>query len=922
MKFLLLLQSVFLALITAPIAFAELDPTTVSPEQSVPPTAPEVQNTTAFRDSRPATTVKEWLAQMEQRQADSLSQTPDTSTPATQSAIPITAVKLTPTAAGLDITLETEGGKPLTIDASKFRAQGNALVADLANAVLAIPNQAEFSVDNPTNEIANVRVTQVESDRVRITVTGRTAVPQQDVTLRVGGLAYSLNVDEETAAADLPEEEITVTGTRTPRPVRLTPGSISVITAQDIDEFLVRDLRDLFRYEPNVSVGNDRRYGLQDINIRGLGGNRVLIQNDGIRLPTQFQFGTPSIGRDYVDIETLQRAEVIRGPASALYGSDALGGVVTFRTVDPSDLLDRFDRQDGLTTFSSNYETVDRSWVNTAITAIRVGAFEGLLGYTRRDGNEARVPKDNEFVDTRYNARNNWLGKLVYRLSDTSRIAFTTEVFRNEDDFRVAPITATNLIGPAGFRGRDEFLENKTARDRVSLSYNFEDPKSTGFLSGARVQVYYQNAEVNEARDQDFVRTGAGVDRRRVRNLENNFRDRVIGGDLQLQSKFTIGSVLNRLTYGVDVSSTRNERTRDGIETRFNAAGRPILTTNIIGADNFPVKDFPDSDTLRLGIYAQNEIEFGNTFTLIPGLRFDLYQLKTNPDALYFRNPGATAADFDDSALSPNIGFVWQTTPALAIVGRYARGFRAPLYSEINAGFTNLTNPFFRYKTLSNPNLKPETSDTFELGIRGNFRQFSFSATGFYNSYDNFIETFAAAGVDFSIVPGFPVNLFQSQNVARARTYGFELSGEYRFSPRPHGFSLLTALGLTIGDDLTSNQPLESVDPFRAVVGLRYRAPERRWGADLIATFAAQPRLRDDRPANAYTPTGYTVIDLVGFYNFTPLISLNIGIFNLLNNQYFLYSDVRPLINSPEPADIGRFAQPGISLRAGLTWRF
>ncbi|MCL6436353.1 MAG: TonB-dependent hemoglobin/transferrin/lactoferrin family receptor [Leptolyngbyaceae cyanobacterium HOT.MB2.61] len=721
---------------------------------------------------------------------------------------------------------------------------------------------------------------------------------------------------------EVEEEEITITGTRTPRPTRLSPASITVIDDKEIDEFLIRDLRDLFRYEPNVSVGNDRRYGLQDINIRGLGGNRVLILNDGIRIPTQFQFGTPSLGRDYVDIETLQRVEVIRGPASALYGSDALGGVVSFKTVDPSYLLERFDRQDSITSLSTNFESSDRSWVTTGITAFRVGAFEALLGYTRRDGYEARVPKDNEFVDSRYNARNNWLGKLVYRLSETSSVAFTTEVFRNEDDFAVADIIAGNLIGPAGFRGRGETLENKTRRDRVSLSYTFDDPKSTGFLSSARIQFYYQDARVDEFRTQDFVRTGAGADRRRFRNLENNFLDRLIGGEIQLQSRFNIGAIANKLTYGVDISNTRNERVRDGIETRFNAAGVPFFRTNVVGADNFPVKDFPDSDTLRFGIYVQDEMSLGETFTLIPGLRFDLYKLTTYPDALYFRNPGATAADFKDSALSPNIGFVWQMIPELALTGRYARGFRAPLYSEINAGFTNLTSPFFRYKTLSNPDLKPETSDTFELGLRGRFRQFSFNLTGFYNNYDNFIETFAPAGIDFTIVPGFPVNLFQSQNVARARTYGFELSGEYRFSPEPHGFSFIAALGLTRGDDLTANQPLESVDPFKAVLGLRYRAPENRWGTDLIATFASKPRLRDDRPAGSYTPEGYTVVDLIGYYNITPLLTFNIGLFNLFNNQYFLYSDVRPLIESPTPADIGRFAQPGLSLRAGLTWRF
>jgi hemoglobin/transferrin/lactoferrin receptor protein len=718
------------------------------------------------------------------------------------------------------------------------------------------------------------------------------------------------------------EEEITVTGTRTPRPVRLSPADISVIDEQDIDRFLMQDLRDLFKYEPNVSVGNNRRYGLQDITIRGIGGNRVLLQVDGIRLPGQFQFGTPSIGRDYVDLDALQRVEVIRGPASALYGSDALGGVVTFKTLDPAEVLERFGRQDALTTFSTQYDTSDRSWVNTAAIAFRVGAFEALFGYTRRDGNEARVPTDNEFVDSRTNSRNNFLIKLNYNLSTTSKFTFGTEIYRNQDDFRVADIIARDLIGPFGFRGQNESLENKTRRDRVSLGYSFNDPKSTGFLTAARVQAYFQNAQVEEERIQDFVRTGAGSDRRRLRNLNNEFSDRVFGGDVQLQSTFRFSdTILNKLTYGIDVSSTYNDRTRDGIETQFNAAGSVLRTTNLIGADNFPVKDFPDSTTTRLGIYAQNEIEFANTFILIPGIRFDYYSLKTSPDDIYARNVGAVAADLTASAVSPNLGVVWRITPEVSLTGRYARGFRAPLYSEINAGFTNLTSPTFRYKTLSNPDLEPESSDTFEVGVRGGFRQVNFSATGFYNNYKNFIETFAPAGTDFTIVPGRPVQLFQSQNVGKARTYGFELSGEYRFSPENHGFSILTAIGYTIGDDLTRNQPLESVDPFKAVVGLRYRAPANQWGAELAATFVGKPRTRDRAPG-LYQPEGYATVDLVSYYNFTPLISLNVGLFNLFNTQYFQYSDVRSLLDSPEPRDIGRFAQPGLGFRVGLTWRF
>ncbi len=644
------------------------------------------------------------------------------------SPVQVTKVQINSTSFRLEIVLETAEGRSLQIDTNNFRIEGNNLVADIPNAVLAIPDMQEFTSANPTEEISNISLTQLEGSKIRVNVAGRSKPPAQEVTLKTQGILYSLNRDDD------PDEEITIVGTRRARPVRLTPGSITVIDADKIDQNLTQDLRDLFRYEPNVSVGNNRRYGLQDINIRGLGGNRVLILNDGIRVPTQFSFGTPSLGRDYVDIESLQRVEVIRGPASALYGSDALGGVVSFRTIEPEDLLKKRPDQSVVTSLSTSYETTDRSFTNTAVIAFRDGNLEGLLGYTRRDGAEARVPTGNEFVDSRSNARNNWIAKLIYRIDQTSKIGFATEIFRNRDNFKVAPITAAQLLGPTGFRGQDETLDNNVSRDRFSISYDYNDSSSVGFLTAAKALLYYQNSNVDEFRVQDFVRTGAGADRRRIRSLTNTFSDRIFGGEVQLQSQFKIDQIPNILTYGIDISNTSNQRIRNGLENRFNASGTNILSTNVVGSDNFPVKDFPDSDTFRLGIYAQNEINFSDTFSVIAGLRFDSYQLRTKLDELYLRNSSsAVAADFSDSAVSPSLGFVWQTTPEWTLVGRYAKGFRTPLYSEINSGFTNLTSPFFRYQTLSNPNLKPETSDTFELGVRANCSQFNFGLTGFYN---------------------------------------------------------------------------------------------------------------------------------------------------------------------------------------------
>src|SRR5690606_31721311 len=98
---------------------------------------------------------------------------------------------------------------------------------------------------------------------------------------------------------------------------------------------------DLFRHEPGITVSESfGRFGIGDIRIRGLGGNRVRIQTDGIVVSDAFNIGSFSnANRNFVDLDTLKRVEVVRGPTSSLYGSDALGGIVSFITRDPSDYL-------------------------------------------------------------------------------------------------------------------------------------------------------------------------------------------------------------------------------------------------------------------------------------------------------------------------------------------------------------------------------------------------------------------------------------------------------------------------------------------------------------------------------------------------------------------------------------------------------
>ncbi len=712
-----------------------------------------------------------------------------------------------------------------------------------------------------------------------------------------------------------PDIVIAVTGTRTARPLMDSTAAITVIERDGIDNRQVLEIDDLVRYEPGVSVRNNLQFGLQDFNIRGIEGNRVLTQVDGIRVPTAFQFGDAvniargfNIGRDYFDTETTRRVEIIRGPASALYGSDALGGVVSYFSVDPSNLLSEVG-QNSYSEFTSRFNTANQGYTNTVLQAFRAGDAELLLSYTRRDGFTPENVGDE--VST---LRNSVLGKLVYNLNETNSLKLTGEIFNDIVDYTTDEENLP-LISSTTSSYREEI---KTNRYRLSLDYTYDNEDSQKFLEFANVRFYWQDAETTEDNVRDLVgfdftqRPPARFPAQRVSN--NLFVEEVFGGDLQFRSDFNSGAVSHRLSYGLEVSTTFNTRPRKRVQTNLTTN---VGTTNAI-PDDFPLKDFPDSDTFRFGIYLQDEIEFGgNRWALIPGLRFDRYELKTDPDEDFGRN-GAEAADFEGSALSPSIGILYRASDNVSLFGRYSRGFRAPLYSEINSGFSN---QIFGYTTLSNPDLEAETSNSFELGVRGDTDRFDFSLVGFYNDYNNFID-FQQVGT--TMVNGRDFSLFQNRNIDDARTYGIEATTEYRFSPGAEGFSLRGSLGWTIGDDLNEDEPLVSVDPFEANLGLLYQAPENRWGAELIATFVGKARGNSFEGGNGFIPDAYTVVDLLGYVRISSNLRFDMGLFNIFDTEYFRYGDVRFLDTEEEFFEQrrDRRAQPGTSLRIGLNIEF
>ena len=157
-------------------------------------------------------------------------------------------------------------------------------------------------------------------------------------------------------------DTVTVTATHSEQSLGSVPSTVSVVDARQIDQQQIKNMKDLVRYEPGVSVsGTGSRFGLSGISIRGIGGNRVLTQVDGVSVPGEFAFGPfLSAQRNYIDLDTVKQVEIIRGPASTLYGSDAIGGAVSFLTKDAGDYLE--DGDDSYARLKTGYDGGDDSW--------------------------------------------------------------------------------------------------------------------------------------------------------------------------------------------------------------------------------------------------------------------------------------------------------------------------------------------------------------------------------------------------------------------------------------------------------------------------------------------------------------------------------------------------------------------------------
>lgn len=744
----------------------------------------------------------------------------------------------------------------------------------------------------------------------------------------------SIVLEKRAAGGALNLQQVTISATRNEQDVSSVPSTVSVHEREALDRQNVNTIRELVRYEPGVSVGGaGTRAGNAGFNIRGIDGDRILTQVDGVEVPDNF-FNGPyaKTRRNYVDPEIVKRVEILRGPASALYGSSAIGGAVSYFTLDPDDIIK--PGQDVGARLKTGYSSADESWLTSGTVAGRVQDVDGLLHLSQRNGHEMESYDGNNATGLARTGANpedarttNILAKLGWNYGDDNRLGLTYEKYKDDRDTNLknavgGPFNAGPFVSN-WYRARTG--NDTITRERFGLenSIALESP----IADRIKTSLNYQIAKTDQTTAEIYQPS-----RRVLRTRETLYQERQWVFDAQLDKAFSLGETDHHVTYGTTLKQQKVTGSREGAATCLavgsgcTAIGAPSPSA---GDSVRKASDFPDPTINTYSLFAQDQIAWKN-WTFLPSVRYDYTQLKPKltEDFLNATDP-TRIYPHDDSTktwhrVSPKFGLTYALTDHYTWFGQYAEGFRTPSAKALYGRFENLQQG---YVVEPNPDLKPETSKGIETGIRGNFDAGNFDVAVFYNKYKDFIDE-----DNTSVSP--TGTIFQPFNIKRATIKGIEAKGRMNLDAfgAPQGVYTQGAVAYAYGRNDETGQPLNSVNPLKGVFGLGY--DQEQYGA-LVSWTLVKKQNRVDKntffspdgntTSAPFKTPGFGVVDLTGFYKITHDVTVNGGLYNLTDKKYWNWDDVRSYDGVGEagvtsPANLDRLTQPGRNFAINVIW--
>lgn len=628
---------------------------------------------------------------------------------------------------------------------------------------------------------------------------------------------------------------LTVTSTKIPTPLNEVPATIDVLDQEDLERSQPSTLGDILNDLPGVEVEGGPKGSQSQPNIRGFGGtgwgsNRVVTTIDGARQ----NVGAGHGGSMFIDPDMLKQVEVLKGTGSTLYGSGAIGGVLALTTKDAEDFIDEGD------TFGfrvkGGYHSVNDEWLTSETIAVQpleevdfIGNFVYRNGDDYEDGSGDAI--DNTSTDIL-----SGLVKLGINPAEGHRLEFSGLIFSDDEEILATDVDSSPV--PNFEYDADHEIRKSTA----TIHYTFDSPDTD--LINFQATLYRDDTDVTD-RGEDYDRvteadlTTTGID------IFNTF-------------EFDTDWAEHAFTFGTEFYN-------DSGEGRLNGEKQP---------------QNPDATQDVVGIYAQYSIKLFDQLTLQPGVRWDYY--RTDPESNEFD-------DRSDDRVSPKVGVNWAPLEWASVYGSYSQGYRAPSIREMYISGTHfgIGGPFANV-FVPNPDLKPESTETWEGGLRLSFDDVALSgdAIRFNAAY---YHTDAKNFIDGEVVMDFiPPTQFTTTpvNVRRAEIEGAEINlsydSDYVFFSG--GYSRIR------GDNLTDDAPLTSIPADKLILTIGGKIPTFDLAFGVTNEFAwDQHRVADETLA----VDGYHIVNL--FASWAPDegllegLRIDAGIENVVDNEYERY---------------------------------
>jgi hemoglobin/transferrin/lactoferrin receptor protein len=634
--------------------------------------------------------------------------------------------------------------------------------------------------------------------------------------------------------------------------------------------------------------------------VRGFEASRVLLMVDGVRMNSAIFRAGHLQNIITVDNMILDRVEIIYGPSSTLFGSDALGGVVNLFTKQPQlfksnlvskkapwktngNLVYRFGNGQNEQRQHVDFNIANNKWAFlTSVTKSNFGDmrqgnkrsaaypdFGKRLFYVARENNTDVIKDNSAFVNIQklsgYN-QIDLLQKVLFKPNDNTEHLLNVQVSNSSDINRYDRLTETSK----GLPVFSEWYYGPQVRNMIG--YKLTKSNLNGYFQKLTTNINYQHLEES----------------RITRRFKSNNKD------YRFEAVDIFGLNMDLLHQGK--SSTLNI----GVESYYNNVGSTAysnnIATNLRSAITTRYSDGP-TNMSNYALYAQHTQFLKGNWVLNSGLRLNNVQLNANfKDTALMRFP-FTDANQNNTALTGNLGMAYNGADGLRVSFGVSSGFRAPNVDDLTKVFDTRTG----YVVVPNKDLKPEYTYNAELNVSKTTSTYSIGASLFHTWFRNalVVDKFKLNNESSILYQGIMSDVYATQNKAKAIVYGFNVNGSANFSPNT---TLAATYTYTKGnyadrklDGLNTALPIDHIPPTYGRVGLKHDI--KKFTAELFTLFNGWKRIEDynlNGEDNEIYATkdgmpGWQIWNINTNYQLTKKLNFSFQIENIadLNYRYF-----------------------------------